>query len=100
MQWELKVEMMELSRNEEQLIQFQEFVIQHIEKFDTQAWDMFLTCIALSEVEIKKQSEFYGSIQDRIEKLVTDIHQYPISLSASFRLQLLLQFLNELKLKT
>jgi hypothetical protein len=62
MDWDIKVKMVELfENNSEELYPFLESISQEITS-DSQAMEMFLECVTLSEVEISKNIKVYKSL--------------------------------------
>lgn len=69
MLWDDKIEMCTLGADPNNLKKFQDFVIKHIESFDSQAWTMFLSLITLTFQEVKKQILFYEKIRPQLMNL-------------------------------
>lgn len=61
MEWEDKIKMVR-AHNTDDFKLFKEIVLQHLDSFDNQAWDMFFTCIALVKETIIADLDFYKKI--------------------------------------
>ena len=71
MTWEEKVEMIQLSNqanDRESRKKFLEYVLKHIEKFDKQAYDMFINGLSLLPDEMKEDTEYHKQIFPYIKK--------------------------------
>lgn len=71
MTWEEKVQMIELSNNadnKESRQQFLKYVTENIDKFDSQAYDMFITAYNLIPEEMKEDIEYHKIIFPYIDK--------------------------------
>lgn len=89
MTWEEKVEMIQLSNqadNKKSRRKFLEYVIKHIEKFDEQAYDMFITGLSLIPEEIIEDIEYHKKIIPYIENKLKNGNGQ--GLRTSFRLAL------------
>lgn len=90
MNWELKTEMVKLGNqvnSEESRKQFQEFVLNNVDSFDGQAWDMFsmLTNIVLSEMKL--DIEYWTEIYKRLKNV--DCNTDGFGLASGFRIAML-----------
>jgi hypothetical protein len=66
MDWELKKQMAELAdKNKEE---FQRFVLEHINDFDTQAWGIFIESISIIPDEMKEDIDFWDVVNIAINK--------------------------------
>lgn len=88
MEWEDKVKLVTLSNNAtdvESRYKFQDYVLENIDKFDSQAYDMFLNGIELIPEEMQSDISFYKRLYPKIKEL--DIKG--ISLRSQLRLEVL-----------
>lgn len=71
MEWENKVKMVQLgnkrNKSEESKKEFQKFVLENINYFDTQSWDMFCNLVDLIIKEMKKDLEFWEQVYTKIK---------------------------------
>lgn len=75
MTWEEKVQMIQLANNandKESRQQFLKYVTEHIDKFDAQAYDMFITSCNLMPEEMKEDIEYHKIIFPYIDKELMD----------------------------
>lgn len=75
MTWEEKVQMIQLSNNadnKESRQQFFKYVTEHIDRFDAQAYDMFITACNLVSEEMKEDIEYHKIIFPYIDKELLD----------------------------
>lgn len=77
MEWEAKIEMCRLGQ-EDDLEPFKQYVTQHIDSLDVQAWDMFITVMSISVESVQKHGKF---LQDLRQKLGLFDHEHGNSLS-------------------
>jgi len=69
MEWTDKTKMIQLGKDQGNTKAFQEFVLEHINEFDSQAWDMF---IEISDVNIKQMIEdkaYWKQIYPHLKKV-------------------------------
>jgi len=88
MEWENKIKMIqlgEIARNTGNRIEFNDFVLEHIESFDNQAFNMLFQLIDLIPGEMKKDMEFYKKLYPITSKI--DIDKF--DLISTMRLTLL-----------
>ncbi len=88
MTWEEKTEMIQLANNvkdQQSRRKFLKYVIDHIANFDIQAYDMFITALALNEIELEPElhEKIYPFIKDLSEKGNSEI-----SLRTALRLEM------------
>lgn len=73
MEWENKVKMVQLGNqrhnSEEAKNEFQKYVLENIDSFDEQAWDMFSNLIDLIIDEMKKDIDFWKQIYAKIKNI-------------------------------
>lgn len=73
MEWENKVKMIQLGNqmhsSEELKKEFQNFVLENIDSFDSQAWDMFCNLVDLIIDEMKKDIEFWKQVYSKIKDI-------------------------------
>lgn len=93
MKWENKIEMCNLGQNDD-LEPFENYVIQHIDSFDLQAWDMFLTVLSLSTEQINKQKKFLQDILPKLEQF-DEADSASLSMRSNIRLGLLIERIKE-----
>lgn len=75
MTWEEKVQMIQLANNandKESRQQFLKYVTEHIDKFDAQAYDMFITACNLVPEEMKEDIEYHKILFPYIDKELMD----------------------------
>ena len=100
MEWEDKIQMVKLGNQEnvskEAKDEFQKFIKENIESFDTQAWDMFSTLCTITVEDIKSDIEYWKIIYPIIKK--ADINDPGISFRASLRLGIIQTICEELGL--
>ena len=73
MEWDNKVKMIQLGNqkdnSEEAKNEFQKFVLDNIDSFDGQAWDMFVNLIDLIIDDMKKELEFWKQVYSKIKNV-------------------------------
>ena len=87
MTWEEKVEMIELANNvynKESRQKFLKYVTEHIQKFDSQAYDMFITSMSFVPEEMKEDVEYHKIIFPYINNFINN--NVDIKIIPSFRL--------------
>ena len=94
MEWEKKIEMCNLGQ-EDDLMPFKKYVAQHIDSFDVQAWDMFLTVFSVSIENIQKHSQFLQEILHKLE-LFDNKYGDSLSMRTNIRLGILIERIKEL----
>jgi len=71
MEWENKTKMVQLGNqrynSDEAKKEFQNFVLENINSFDGQAWDMFCNLVDLIVDEMKKDLEFWKQVYAKIK---------------------------------
>jgi len=71
MEWDSKVKMIQLGNqrynSDEAKNEFQKFVLENVELFDGQAWDMFCNLVDLIIDEMKKDIEFWKQVYVKIK---------------------------------
>ena len=71
MYWENKVKMVQLGNqrrdSEEAKNEFQNFVLENIDSFDGQTWDMFCNLVDLVIDEMKQDIEFWKQVYAKIK---------------------------------
>jgi len=71
MEWDNKVKMIQLGNqrhnSEEAKNEFQKFVLDNVDSFDGQAWDMFCNLVDLIIDEMKKDIEFWKQVYAKIK---------------------------------
>jgi len=88
MEWENKIKMVQLgnkARNSEDKVEFQNFVLEHVETFDEQAFDMLFNLIELIPDEMRQDVKFYTKLYPKTKGLDYD----KFGMRAGMRLALL-----------
>jgi hypothetical protein len=71
MEWESKVKMIQLGNqrhnSDEEKNDFQKFVLENIDSFDGQSWDMFCNLVDLIIDEMKADIEFWKQVYAKIK---------------------------------
>lgn len=71
MEWESKVKMVQLGNqrhnSDEEKNEFQKFVLENIDSFDGQSWDMFCNLVDLIIDEMKTDIEFWKQVYTKIK---------------------------------
>lgn len=71
MEWENKAKMVQLGNqrhnSDEAKKEFQNFVLENVNSFDGQAWDMFCNLVDLIVDEMKKDLEFWKQVYAKIK---------------------------------
>ena len=71
MEWDNKVKMIQLGNqrhnSEEAKNEFQNFVLENIDSFDGQAWDMFCNLVDLIIDEMKQDADFWKQVYSKIK---------------------------------
>lgn len=71
MDWENKTKMVQLgnqrNNSEKEKKEFQKFILDHVDLFDGQAWDMFSNLVDLIVDEMKKDLKFWKEIYFKIK---------------------------------
>lgn len=90
MEWTDKVKMVNLGNkrdeSEETKLEFQKFVLDNIDSFDSQAWDMFSNLVDLIIDDMKKDIEFWKQIYSKIKDLDTFYSNNNLDLRTSMRI--------------
>jgi hypothetical protein len=81
MEWEKKVTMVKLGNkrgsSDEAKKEFQKFVLENIDSFDSQSWDMFCNLVELIIDDMKQDIEFWKQIYQKIKFVsFSDDEQY------------------------
>lgn len=67
MEWDKKSEMIRISNHDSSdSKEFREFVMNHVDEFDNQAWDMYLTAINLIPTDILANIAFHKHVCDKM----------------------------------
>lgn len=81
MTWEEKTEMVKLGntkKDKESRDKFYDYVLQHIDNFEFQDWDMFVHCVDLIPEELKEDKEkvmkVWENLQNQIDKLSNTLY--------------------------
>jgi len=73
MEWNDKVKMVQLGNqkdtSQEAKNEFQKFVLENVNSFDGQAWDMFCNLVDLIIDEMKKDIEFWKQVYAKIKDI-------------------------------
>ena len=73
MEWDNKVKMIQLGNkrhtNQESKVEFQKFVLDNIDSFDGQAWDMFCNIVDLVIDDMKNDLEFWKQVYTKIKNV-------------------------------
>lgn len=73
MEWESKVELVRLGNQRHNSVEskekFYNFVLEKINTFDTQAWDMFCNLVDLIADEIKGNPDFWTQVYNKIKDI-------------------------------
>jgi hypothetical protein len=71
MEWEEKTQMVQLGncqhQDENSKIAFQDFVTANVERFDAQAWDMFVNLTDLDVVQMRSDIEHWSKLYKHIK---------------------------------
>lgn len=71
MEWDNKVKMVELGNkkndSDEAKNEFQQFVLDNVNSFDIQAWDIFGNLVDLIIDEMKKDKKFWMQVYEKIK---------------------------------
>jgi len=99
MEWEDKVEMIRLGKikddSNEDMKNYKEFVLKHLDEFDVQAVDMFITNETLYPEKILYHIDFYRKVYNRFTEPELDEEiNNNISLRANIRLGVLEGYVN------
>lgn len=88
MEWEAKTKMIQLGNkrddSEEAKKEFQDFVLENIDSFDGQAWDMFCNLSDLIVSEMKQDLDYWKHIYQRIK--IVDCNDPKFGLRAGMRI--------------
>lgn len=104
MKWEDNIKLVELSnqayKSDEDLKNYQNFVLSVVNNFDIQAINIFLETTSLIPDEIEKHLEFYQKVSKKINYIIDNTENLNnFGLRSKFRLSFLTTIL-ENKLKT
>jgi len=73
MEWENKLKLVQLGNKKNESIDskndFQKFVLDNIESFDGQSWDMFSNLVDLIVDEMKQDIEFWNKVYEKIKEI-------------------------------
>ena len=73
MEWDNKVKMVQLGEqkhnSEEAKKDFQKFVLENVESFDGQAWDIFCNLVDLPIDEVGQDAEFWKQVYAKIKEV-------------------------------
>lgn len=83
MKWELKTEMCKL-KGADKKADFQKFVLEHIDKFDAQAFEMFAEIANIDIDEMANDIDFWTKIYEHL-----DCNMSGLSLRSALRLSML-----------
>lgn len=88
MEWERKVEMVELGNRidrdkPETKEEFQAFVLGNIDTFDSQSWGMFCEFVEIVPESMKNDIDFWKAVYQRIKKVNFDNMSFRPSLRIS-----------------
>jgi len=71
MEWENKTKMIHLGNNKDESFetkkQFEDYVLEQIDSFDNQAWDMFCNLVEIIPNEMKNDIDFWTKIYQKIK---------------------------------
>jgi hypothetical protein len=71
MEWDKKVKMIQLGNqrhnSEESKMEFQKFVLENLDLFDGQAWDMFCNLVDLIIDDMKQDIKFWEKVYHKIK---------------------------------
>ena len=100
MDWDDKIELVRLGnkRLESSVTRkrYQEFVLAHVDTFDGQAIDMFITNETLISEDVLESKEFYTEAINRINELIKDPDiNNKVSMRADIRLGILEELIKE-----
>lgn len=101
MEWKNKIEIIRLGNEGKKSFAFNdeyhEFVLEHIDEFDGQAIDMFITSETLTKENIIANKEFFKIVNEKFkERMKSKMISNEISLRADIRVGLLEQILNKI----
>ena len=73
MEWEDKTKMIKLGnqiyKGDQEKKEFQDYVLEHLEDFDNQAWDMFVTIVQIVIDEMKVDIDFWMKIWSKLKDI-------------------------------
>ena len=70
MEWDDKVKMIQLGNSmDANKTEFEKFVIDNVDKFDEQAWDMFFNLVEIIPSEMEKDIEFWRAMWSYLSKV-------------------------------
>lgn len=98
MDWSAKIEMCNLGQNPDTIDEFKECVLNHIDSFDLQAWDMFLSVFSISEENVHKHAAFLKKLLPRLEAFDESESSQSLTMSAFIRLGTLIDRIKHLPL--
>ena len=91
MEWDNKVKMIQLGNqrynSEEAKNDFQKFVLDNVDSFDGQAWDMFCNSVDLIIDEMKKDIKFWKQVYAKIKDV--DCNDEKFGLRSGMRIGLI-----------
>ena len=91
MEWEDKVKMIQLGNQMNNYngskTDFQNCVLEHIDTFDGQAWDMFVELVEIIPTEMKEDIDFWSQIYNRMKNV--DCNDEKFGLRSGMRIALI-----------
>ena len=91
MHWDNKVKMIQLGNqrhnSEEEKNEFQKFVLENVDSFDNQSWDMFCNLVDLIIDEMKQDIEFWKKVYTKIKDV--DCNDSKFGLRYGFRIAMI-----------
>lgn len=87
MEWEKKTEMIRLNRSEENPCIWQNYVRLHVDEFDAQAWDMFITIAELIPEDMLTYRDFWTFMYGKIHE--HKVNEIELSLRTAMRFSML-----------
>lgn len=93
MEWNKKVEMIQLGNkrhdSDEAKNEFKKFVLDNLDSFDGQAWDMFCNLVDLTIEEMKKDIEFWKQVYGKIKDVDCNDESFSLGLRSGMRIALI-----------
>lgn len=83
MKWEDKKELARLGnashKSDEDMAEFQLWVLENAESFDLQAWDMFINVVSITPEDIELSREFWDEIEPLVMAVNSDSENFGIA---------------------
>lgn len=85
MDWDKKVKMIELAQDSADTTEFQQFIKDHVDSFDAQAWSMLINVLELTEQNIKSNLALAQIVFEKYEFASQEPKQIGLSLKDVLR---------------